>query len=188
MPAVAWVTVEKALQDFVQLGTGLADTNVMWEDGKPRPLGAYCSLSLTLIANPANDWREWRVNPAPTVDDEVQILVRGQRRCEMQVQCIATPATGLTAARALLNDLVTSLGLPSRRALLDAAGIGAIGFEPVQTVGAFTNLTVFEPRAVTVFAFNVASELIDTTIKVGQVKVTPTINGTAQPTQTITPG
>ncbi len=252
MSAIAWATVEKAWQDFVVACTGLADTNVMWTDGKPRPAGTYVSLWLGNVSSFGNDWAEAKRNPLVLADDVVESITasvltltahvyltgdgpirlsttgtapaglaiatdywivktgantiklatsylraragttititgagtgahtlvdtastlrtgqevkqtsRGIRKCELTLQCFATPAAGLVAASAL----------PSKAAILSAAGIGFTGFDAVQAVPAFTNGTVFEPRAVVACGFYLESVLTETGSNIETAEIT----------------
>lgn len=281
MPISAtWEQIEKAIQDFVVAGTGLADTNVIWSDGKPRPSGTYVAMTLLTDDSPANNEVTQAHNPLVLADDVVEVVnpvtdrltltahayvnvdgavrltttgvlpalatgtlvnrdvwlivvdantvklagsradaitgtalditdvgtgvhtivdtadtrrkgaeiihrARGQVRCEVQMQCFATPPAGANTARALLRKLIMSADLPAQRARLNERGIGMIGFERVQVTPAIANLVVFEPRAVTVFAFNVADEATETGTNIVTAEVTRTITGQPPKTNTL---
>lgn len=258
---MALTTIEKALQDFVCLASGLDDAHVIFEDGKPRPEGTYISLNVDTESAPADDDDATEHNPLvlapdvieavignaftltahayvnadggvrftttntlPTplaiatdywlivdgvntvrvatsrsnaragvaialldggigvhtivttaasrrVGQEIKLVKRGPRRCEMQVQCFSTAPTGSGSARAVLKKLVDRSELPASIALLDAAGIGGIGFDSVQMTPEIVNRDVFQGRAFTSFSFFiVASEHeLGTTIEQAEI-------------------
>ncbi len=265
MSAIAWATVEKALQDFVVAGSGLDDAHVIWEDGKPRPTGTYIALWLANVVPFGWDWGELKRNVLVFADDVIESIntgadtltltghvyvtgdgpvkittsgslagsglttsalywivkidantikladsfvharagvtidlvgtgtgthtiikttrtiragqetietARGIRRCELQLQCFATPAAGVNAARAVLLELVAASSLSTKAQILKAAGIGFTGFDTVQALPRFTNGTVFEPRATVTCGFYLESLLTETGGNIDTAEVT----------------
>lgn len=273
MASADWPTIEKALQDFVVTGSGLADTHVIWADGQPRPSGTYIAMALLDDSTPAETEDALEHNPLVLADDVVEAVngdeltltahayvnvdgpvrftttdtlpaglaistdywlivddantvraaesraaaiagtavtltdagtgthtivdtpdtrrkgaeivhvARGQVRCELQLQCFAAPAAGVSTARAILRRLAMSASLPAARAAFDTAGIGVIGFERIQVSPAITNVVRFEPRAVTTFTFHVADEARETGTDIKFAEVTRTVTG--QPPKTV---
>jgi hypothetical protein len=185
MAAANWPVIEKALQDIVCAGTGLADANVYFADGKPRPNDTHIVMLLQ-TTNTHTSEATWARNPTPTgTTDTVVHTSKEQVRCELQLQCYAKPPAGVSTARAVLLKLGKSLRLPSQRVRLNAAGIGLVDFEAVQVTPAIQNVVVFEPRAVTTLIFNVADEVTETGTNIITVEVTPTIDGDALATRVI---
>jgi hypothetical protein len=273
--SIDFVTVEKAVQDLVVACSGLADAQVIWADGKPRPSGTYISMAITNDNSPANDENFSEHNPLVLADDivearsgdaltltthayvtgdgdvrftttgmlpaplavgtpywiivdgvntvrvatsranaragtavtlttsgtgvhtiidapstrrvgqEIRHVVRGPRRYEVELQCFGGP-TGVNAARAILSRVVSRSTLPSSLALCDAAGIGLVGFEPVQVVGAVGNFVKFEPRATTTLAFNLCSSEYEAGTNIVAAEITRNIVGRAPVTITVT--
>ncbi len=157
----------------------------MGQDGQPRPAGTYVALSKPTIQRIGRDEKRWKVsgNPAP---DDVSIKIRGQRRCEMQIQCYSTAATGASTASAIVEQLVSSVEKRSQRKLLHDAGIGFSSFEIVQTVGLVSNVTRFEPRAITSMWFYLQSTVDDTEASIHTVETTGTVDEVLQSTKTVT--
>lgn len=119
------------------------------------------------------------------VGQEIRHVVRGPRRYEVQLQCFSTSPAGVNAARAVLSKVVSRSTLPTPIALLDAAGVGLVGFERVQTVGAVGNFIKFEPRATTTMAFNLCSSEYEAGTNIVAAEVTRNIVGRDPVTVTI---
>ncbi len=69
---MALTAIEKALQDFVCWTSGLDDTHVIFDDGKPRPEGTYISLVVDHEDGPANDDDRYEHNPLVLDPDVVE--------------------------------------------------------------------------------------------------------------------
>ncbi len=62
--AIAWASIQTAIQAWVVAITGLADTNVYWEgQGQNRVAGPFIELSIPSIYQPAHDWKRKARNP-----------------------------------------------------------------------------------------------------------------------------
>lgn len=61
---ISWTAVQKALQDWVVLGSGLNDDHVIWEQQSgPTPTGVYCTLKIIGIRIIGRDWTDFDNNP-----------------------------------------------------------------------------------------------------------------------------
>lgn len=254
--------IEKALQDFVCAASGLADTHVMFKDGKPRPDGTYITLNIDVESAPADDEDAREHNPLvlasrnveartgnaltitahPYVNAdgpvrftttgglpaglalatdywiivdgvntvrvassrhnaiiatpvalssdgtgthtiastaatrrkgaEILLVKQGPRLCEMQVQCYSTDPTGPGSARATLTKLVNRSELLGSLAILDAAGIGTVGFDTVQQIPETTNRSMYQGRAVTVLTYFIVARETETSTTIEAVEIT----------------
>lgn len=64
MSAIAWTTIQKALQNWVVAGSGLANDHVLWGyRGAGRPSAPHIILTITSVRNPAHDFAEYEDNP-----------------------------------------------------------------------------------------------------------------------------
>jgi hypothetical protein len=71
---MAVTSIEKAIQDFVVLTSGLDDAHVYYEDGKPRADGTYIVMSWPEESAPANDETGTYHNPLVLADDIVETV------------------------------------------------------------------------------------------------------------------
>ena len=59
MSAVAWATVEDAIQAWITSGSGLASDHVTWaQQTAPRPVGEFISMRMTIFHRSGRDWRD----------------------------------------------------------------------------------------------------------------------------------
>lgn len=92
------------------------------------------------------------------VGQEIIERARGVRRIDVQFQCFATPAAGASTARAILSKLNARSSLGVVSGILVSAGVGFTGFSDVQQINGVVNSTIFEPRAIAIGQFYLASE------------------------------
>ncbi|MBA3841180.1 MAG: hypothetical protein H0X39_00915 [Actinobacteria bacterium] len=66
MSALAWASVEDAIQAWITAGSGLASDHVVWaQQTAPRPVGEFISLRMTVFNRSGRDWRAREDNPVP---------------------------------------------------------------------------------------------------------------------------
>lgn len=64
MSAITWDTIQKALQNWVVAGSGLAADHVLWGyRGAGRPSAPHIILTITSVRNPVHDFIEYEDNP-----------------------------------------------------------------------------------------------------------------------------
>lgn len=110
--------------------------------------------------------------------EELLEYAQGINRIEVQLQCFAQGPTGGNTARAILSRLARRSSLTANGEILNAAGVGLIGFEPIQATRPIVNTTVFEPRAITVAAFHITTEETSVQTVIEQLEVTSGFTGT----------
>lgn len=104
--------------------------------------------------------------------EEIRLVKQGQRLCTMQLQCFAVAPTGAGSARAILKRVVDRSELPGSVAILDAAGIGGVGFDAVQYAPEIKSRDVFEGRAFTSFTYFVVAREYETETTIEAVEIT----------------
>jgi hypothetical protein len=83
---------------------------------------------------------------------------------------------GASAPAARLDRLVSVSGTEARRAALRQAGVGLLGFGPVQSIGGLLG-GLFEPRAVLEARLLISSEVTEMVTYVETVQVSDTLTG-----------
>jgi hypothetical protein len=107
---------------------------------------------------------------------ELTRRVRGSREATLSIQCYGSDAQGEASPMAVLEAVVQAIALPSVRYALRQAGVGAAGFSTVRNNGAMVSSTVWEPRAVVEFEFNLASEVEETGTYIERAKIGGTVD------------
>jgi hypothetical protein len=165
--AIAWSTIESALWAWVVAASGLAASNVIWEERAPLPVGSYISLRLTVAKEVGQDWlkNERVISPPPGA--EILQKVVGARVASLELSCFANGDKTIRT-HAVLTDVLAARALPSHRAALGAA---RIGFGPVGSVQvmSFPNGQLFDPRAHVELALNLVSLVSETTTYIERV-------------------
>ena len=70
-----WVTVQKAIQNWLVTGSGLAANHVIWEgQSSPRPAPPFISLNLLSITGRGQDWVNHVDEFLVVADDEVEAV------------------------------------------------------------------------------------------------------------------
>lgn len=157
-----WTTVEDALHAWIVAATGLAATNVFWEQqGIGKPAGAYVTMNLS-ITQSGQDWTDITDNPTPSPGAEIIHTVRGPRLGTLALQCFAGDATGPSSSKAYLAKLHGSLGLPSIHDALVIAKVGIAIIDPVQSLTLELGNAVIESRALTSIKMHLTSEVSET--------------------------
>lgn len=173
---IDWSTVEAAIQNWIETGSGLPDTSVIWEQqAGPRPDTPYISILIDRVQRIGQDWVDTEDNPTPSPGQEILLQARGVREIGLQITAFGGSAVGGTSPRALLDGVQSRL--PHERANLNAAGLGIARFDPVINVGAVRSTVIFEPRMILGCSGFLASEvsLPDTFIEFSEI--TDNING-----------
>lgn len=106
------------------------------------------------------------------IGEEIKLIKQGQRMCEVQIQCYSTAPTGSGSARAVLTRMVDRSELSTPVAILNAAGIGAVGFDTVQMFPEIANRDMYQGRAVTVFTYFVVASQHETNTTIEQAEIT----------------
>ena len=173
---IAWVALEKAIQDFVVTTSGLGGASVIWADQNgPRPDAPYIDMELVL-ERIGRDWIDVDDAAAPSSGAEIDLKVRGQRRLSIRLRCFGATSVGVTSPKAILNDVVSKSLVPSVQDALVLAEIGMAEFSQIQNVTGVLNSTKLEPRAMLDITAFVASEVSETGTYVSDVDVTDQIS------------
>lgn len=93
---------------------------------------------------------------------EVLFKVRGMRRVTLSLACFGTSPIGASGPAAILNDVLSAIGLPSRGDALAAAGVGISNLSDVVAIDGVVGSTLLEPRATAEVLFFATSELVET--------------------------
>lgn len=158
--AIAWTTVENALVAWVRSGSGLDAEHVFWAQQKrPIPSGRYTTLRVTSIRQVGQDWLDVEDADAPSPGAEIVHRARGSREVLLSLQCFAGAGTGGDAPAMVLDAVQSAARLPSNRDALNAAGVGVLGFGPVQSIDGVVGSSSFEPRATLQARLHLASEV-----------------------------
>ena len=74
-----WVTVQKAIQNWLVAGSGLAANHVIWEgqNKAPPPVPPFIGLNLLTLGNRGRDWLDTVDNPLVVADIEVDAVTHG---------------------------------------------------------------------------------------------------------------
>jgi hypothetical protein len=57
--ALAWSTIEDAIQSWIVLGSGLASDHVIWaQQNAPAPVGEFISMRMSVLEPRGRDWRD----------------------------------------------------------------------------------------------------------------------------------
>lgn len=170
---MSWGGIELALRSWALV----AGVPVIWgqQDGE-RPAAPYISLLMTSVAEVGHDWLDVIDNPAPSAGAEILHRARGQRRGVLSVQCFAGPATGDSSPTRLLEAMRSAVRLPSVADALNIAGVAALGFGGVLTLGGAVG-GHFEPRAAMEVYLSLTSEVSETSTYIQHVQITDQITG-----------
>jgi hypothetical protein len=162
---VEWTARENAIHAWVSQATGLAADHVLWANRKPVPNETWAQLTVDGLERFGRDWLE-----RTAVGDDVRYNARGLRSVTLQIQLFEGDELGETSCVALLDRVISALGLPSVAAALAAAGVGVGAHSAVRYVPGRRN-TAFEPRAVIEFTLNFASDLSEVGPRIKHVEV-----------------
>jgi hypothetical protein len=122
--AIAWTTVENALQTWLRLGSGLAGSKVIFgrQDG-PKPARSFLTLRLGGIRPLGlDDSEELVVEGTPVAGAEIEVRAGGLREFSVTVEARTVTTLGTGAARAILSQVQAALALPSVMDALSDAG------------------------------------------------------------------
>lgn len=178
MSAIAWTTIQPAIQAWIASAAGVAADHVFFVDlGGPQPTRPYVAARITDVAGAGQDWRIYADAPAPvTPGQELVVKAQGPRTARLDLQYFAAPPDpalggGGPSPLAALTDVVTSI--PLNAYTLDQAGIGIGTPGPVQLIEGKRG-SILEPRAVVSIPLHLAAELqsFDTYIQYVQVTAT----------------
>lgn len=124
---IAFETLESALRAWVKAGSGLADSQVIWQGG-PAPEGIYISMRLTTLARFGSDWTKIVVTPAGSGPEVIEEHAIGPRGATLQLRVYGFDMSSGMAGTALLDAVVAAQHLTAvKRAIGVAFGIGVAG-------------------------------------------------------------
>lgn len=172
--AIAWATVETAIQNWVETASGLADNKVIWADQDGgRQATPYMTIRMgDLVAVGTGDEVEQIFDEEADAGEEIEHRIHGQRELHVTVQAFG-PVVGASSARALLSKVQAALSLPSVRETLRAAGLTAFDAGKIQNISALLGAD-FEGRAVLDVRFYIAESVSEFTTYIEHVEVTDT--------------
>lgn len=149
-----WPAIENALTAWVKAATSFAAGKVVLaEQGGTAPLSGMVSIRISDVRDIAPQVElidETDLDrPAGT---EVRFTARAFKEFSVTLQAFTDATTGASTATAKLTRCQTYLGLPSTKALFEAADISCFDPGVVQNVTAVSH-AVFEGRAVLTLRF-----------------------------------
>lgn len=171
--SIAWSTMAAAIQNWVEAASGLPDAKVYWgQQSSARPAPPFITLRIASLRRVGHDWQEIEEDGA-----DINLTVRGVREGVLSIQCFGATAVGDASSLAMINAVITKASLESRRAALNAAGIGIASFGPVMNLDGIVGVATFEPRAAVDVRFYLAEEVSETSTYIETVEVTNEITG-----------
>lgn len=177
--AIDWPAVETALQNWIEVASGLDDRHVIWaQQAGQRLEPPFFVLEVRALRVVGVDWLEVRDAAAPEPGAEIEFVVRGARQMVLGVSCFAGDAVGALSSMALLGSVLTAARLPSTQAALSAAGVGVGSFGPVQSLAVQIG-TDIEPRAVGEVTLHLAEERVEAGTYVEHVEIVDEGSGAA---------
>ncbi len=172
-----WSTVESGIHAWVVAGSGLAASQVIWDDqDSPRPDGVYISMQAN-VQTLALGWVDVEDADPSSPGAEINQIHRTQKRLTVQLQCFGGSHRGLTSSRAILDNVLDYSGLPSQIAAFKAMGWGPAELGPVQNISGVLGGATFEPRAVAQIIGYVVGEVAETSTYIQIVEVENEITG-----------
>lgn len=165
--------IQRALRGWVRKASGLPDKKVIWsEQSQPRLEAPFITMRLGdfIPLGSADEVTQEYDENAPS-GEEITITVNGRRSASLSVQVFGA------GAQQTLSKVQTSLGLPSVKEGLEAAGVSIYDIGEVQNVTGLLE-TVFEPRALTNFSLYCSETVSEQTTFIESVEVTNEINDT----------
>ena len=173
---IEWDTVKSAVAAWVLAATGLPPGRAIWsQQGGDRPGPPFVEMRFARVRGIGLDWQEVVEVQNPTPGQELQHRSRGVRELLLTLKCFAparTGATGAQSAVALLERVVSTAALPTRRAALGAAGVGVVAFGPVLAIDGVVGSSVLEPRATLEARCHIGSEVSDFSTYIETVELT----------------
>lgn len=174
--SIDWVTVEAALQDWVESGSGLADGQVIFAaQNGPRPAKPLITIRLELGPPVGLDGLVISDTDGAPAGQEITRTSRGLRNLTVDLQAFSDAARGTQSPMALLEAVASRLSLQTQRDALGAANLGLISIGSVSRVDGVVNSTTFEPRAILSVRFLVTSETAEELTYIETVEVTDEI-------------
>lgn len=154
--------IEAAVYEFiagVAAPLGLAD--IRWADQNAgEPQGNFITLRLGDLVPHGQDALVDATDLTRAAGQEIELRVRGERDLTVSVQCWTTATVDAGTAADVLDDVQASLSLPTRRAILTAAGLYPFEVGPVQNLSALEEEgSDFIGRALLEFHCHVATSI-----------------------------
>lgn len=178
-------TVARAIVQWVITGSGLAESQVIWEEQRGKqPSGCYIAMRIENEREFGADWEE--TNTLDQSDDaDVELAVHGTRTATLVLECFAAGDSWKTAKpERTLASVLTARRLPSVRFALRAANIGIGAVTAVQTLSLMRS-QIFEPRARVEVNLHLSSMVSEFSPWIETVKVKPTVDETELPEITV---
>jgi hypothetical protein len=127
-----WLDIEAALQNAVEVATGLDDAHVIFaEQNGPQPTRPFITLRLSDTSSRG----EFVTHQHDAVADELVFTAYSHRELVVSIQAFTSGTTGNTA-RAMLESLRLKLLLPAAREALRAVGVTPFSASSVQNLTA----------------------------------------------------
>lgn len=168
---------ESALRAWVVSASGYASAKVYFaNDGGARPAPPCISLNVVDLRRVGQDWVDTQDAASPTPGAEIEYVARGVRVGTLRLQCFAVDPAGTAGARAVLDDVVLKLALPSISDALDAANVSVSAVGPVQSTAAIVNTTLLEPRAMVDATIRVAAQVSEFGTYIESVDIDGTVD------------
>lgn len=190
--AIAWTAIENALAAWVKtwsdgLGTSTGPTAIWLNQAEPQPSIPY----LTLKRNPPvaltlHDPITFTFNSSAPSGQEIAYQVNAQKEVTVVVEAFSNSVTAAGTAAEQINNLITSLRLPSVLAAFYAVGLSVRRRENVIDLSELV-ATAFQTRAQFELVLGLVDVQTDTpTGYIETVQITPTLDSVAYPEFTVT--
>lgn len=123
--AIDWDAIETALVSFAKASAGYATGQVIMSDqSAPTPSGDFVMVSLgdVRIVGPFDDVAT-HFDAARPLGEEIEYKSNGVRSLTVTFTAVTNNVTGSSMARGIIDNLIGSFSLPSRRSILTSAGL-----------------------------------------------------------------
>ena len=128
-----WTALEDALHGWVVASTGYAANRVLWRDQNANaPVADHITMHLSGPIVLGTDQLRSTTNLLDPPGQEITQSVQGDREWSLQVECYTGSTTTSSDAKGVLSGLQTKGQLPTKYALLSAAGITLFDWGSVQ--------------------------------------------------------
>lgn len=165
-----WTAIENAIYVWVSTASGL--TTIWSGQDSPTPTGAFVAMRFEEIANNGVDANWSEPTAGEPAGSELTFNTLGWRRAVLSLTYFPGTATGSGAAMGVLEKVALYARKPSQNALLNAAGVGVMDFEPVRKIDGLINVIDFEPRAFMNVILSLASSTTETETVIDTAVVT----------------
>ena len=139
MSALAWATIEDAIQSWITIGSGLASDHVIWsEQTSARPTGEFISMRLMVLQENGRDWLD-------RYDNVVAVATRAVTAVSTGADTLTVLAHGLTTGRGPLVFTNVGGAIPAPLQLLTNYWPVVIDGNTIQVATTFQNAIATVP-------------------------------------------